>query len=145
MIYLRKATINDRDLLYMWTNDPEVRRNSFNTTPVLYEDHKNWFEHMMMDDKVIQYILMEDDTPIGQIRLNVYGSEAEIGYSISKDQRGHGYGETILKLIMQEVKDLYPHIKRLVAKVKPDNTASRRLFEKEDYKLKYMCYTYDVR
>ena len=46
MIYLREATIEDRDLLYEWANDPETRRASFNTDRINYEEHCRWFERI---------------------------------------------------------------------------------------------------
>ena len=144
MVFLRKATMNDMDLIYEWANDPLVRANSFKTENILYEDHVKWFNSIMLDDTVVQFVLMEDDMPVGQIRLNIKGSEAEIGYSISDDCRGQGYGNKILDLVSQEVKEKYPYIRKLVAKVKPDNMASRVLFEKKGYKLKYAYYAYDI-
>ena len=134
----------DIDLLYTWANDPAVRKNSFKSEPIPYEDHKRWFEHIMMDDKVLQYILMDDEMPVGQIRLNVENEYAEIGYSIAAEHRGKGYGHKILQLIMQKIKSDYPQIKKLIAKVKPDNMASRKLFESEGYEMKYSCYSLDT-
>ena len=88
MVYLRDATQSDMDLLYAWANDPAVRKNSFKSNPIPYEDHIKWFKHIMEDDNVLQFIMMDDEKPVGQIRLNVDGDEAEIGYSIAAECRG---------------------------------------------------------
>lgn len=141
MFYLRKAVDSDMDILYAWANDPDVRRNSFNSAPIPYEAHQAWFSRMMEDDAVYQFILMDESVPVGQIRLNVDGDEAEIGYSIASRFRGKGFGQKILQLIIQEVKFNIPEIKKLVAKVKPDNTASKKLFESTDFSMKCLCYT----
>ena len=143
MLSLRKATANDIDLLYEWANDPIVRANSFNSEFISYEEHIKWFNRIMSNDTVIQYILMDNDIPIGQIRLNVNGHEAEISYSIFSDYRGKGYGRSILELIRQEIGEQYRNINRLVAKVRPENIASQKSFEKAGYELKYMCYEYN--
>ena len=58
--------------------------------------------------------------------------------------RGKGYGHKILKLVEDEVWRNHPEIQRLVAKVKPDNPASNRLFISEGYGLEYSCYTRDI-
>ena len=144
MISLREATIEDVDILFEWANDPVVRKNSFNTKPIPYEDHRKWFDKVLSDDSVIQFIMMEEETPVGQIRLNVNGDEAEIGYSIAAAYRGHGYGHMILKLVLEKIESSHTGIKKLIAKVKPDNSASKRLFESEGYKMKYFCYTLDT-
>lgn len=141
MVYLREATMQDMDLIYEWANDPAVRMNSFNSDPILYDTHVKWYNHVMSDESVLQFILMDEDTPVGQIRLNIDGDEAEIGYSIASDYRGKGYGHKVLQLVAEEVKVKHPDIKCLVAKVKPENIASSKLFEHEGYEMKYSCYT----
>lgn len=144
MVFLRKAENGDMDLLFKWANDPVVRSNSFNTDPIPYENHVKWFNKMMEDPSVLQFILMEDDIPVGQIRLNVEGNEAEIGYSIGSEFRGKGYGHEILKLVVDEVKERYTEIESLIAKVKPENVASNKLFESDGYDIKYICYAYKI-
>lgn len=141
MLYLRNAKKEDVDLLYIWANDPVVRSNSFKTEPITYDNHVSWFNRIMSDSAVLQYILMEDDTPVGQIRLNVKGKEAEIGYSIGSEFRGKGYGHLILQLIADEVRKNHLEIDKLVAKVKPDNIASNKMFKSEEYEMEYVCYS----
>lgn len=141
MLYLRKATIGDMDLLFKWANDPVVRENSFNTNTISYDVHKRWFDSIMNDPSVLQYIMMDNDIPIGQIRLKVHGDEAEIGYSVAKEYRKKGYGHEILRLMADRIRKDNLAIKRLVAKVKPDNTASNRLFISEGYEAIYTCFS----
>ncbi len=140
MVFLRKAEQRDMDLLYKWANDPVVRTNSFNTNPIPYESHVMWFNKMMENPTVLQFILMDEDIPVGQIRLNIEDDEAEIRYSIGFEFRGKGFGHKILQLIAEEIASEYPHITTLVAKVKPNYLASNKLFESEGYEMKYMCY-----
>lgn len=144
MINLRKVRHEDIDLLFKWANDPVVRSNSFNSAPIPYEDHKSWFNKIMTDTSVLQFILESDELPIGQIRLNISDSVAEIGYSIAKEYRGKGYGHIILQLVMDEIKSNHPQIKKVIAKVKDDNTVSRKLFESEGYDTEYLCYSLEV-
>lgn len=140
MVFLRKAEKDDMDLLFRWANDPVVRANSFDINPIQYENHVKWFNKMMGDSTIIQFILIDEDVPVGQIRLNVDGDEAEVGYSIGAEFRGEGYGHKILQLVTEAVSTNYPLIKTLVAKVKPENIASKKLFECEGYEMKYSCY-----
>lgn len=144
MVCLCKVEEDDMDLLYRWANDPVVRNNSFNTETISYENHVKWFRKMVKDPSVLQFILKDDDMPVGQIRLNIVGENAEIGYSIGNEFRGKGYGHIILQLIAQEVQVNYPEIKKLVARVKPENAVSNSLFKTEGYCLEYMSYTLNV-
>ena len=143
-IYLRKVENSDIDLLYEWANDPTVRKNSFNTEPIPYEKHTTWFSQMMEDETVLQFVLMKKDTPIGQIRLNIEGDAAEIGYSIAKEYRGQGFGHIILRLVKDLITEKHPAIQRIIAKVKPENIASNKLFQTEGYVLQYSCYLREI-
>lgn len=140
-LYLRRAELTDIDLLYEWTNDPVVRTNSFNSENISYNDHQKWFASMMADENIIQYILMADSTPVGQIRITIEGNTAEIGYSISERYRQKGYGQKILNLLQKEVERDFSHIDMLIAKVKPENIASNKLFKREDYEMKYIYFS----
>ena len=143
-VYLREAAHSDIDILYEWANDSLTRQNSFNSELIPYEAHKKWFTRMMQDSSYHQFILMRNEQPIGKIRLNINGSNAEIGYSIAKSYRNLGYGHKILQLLSAKVKNQLPEIKNLIAKVKPDNLASQKLFESEGYEMKYLCYSLDT-
>lgn len=139
-LYLREANKDDIGILYQWANEKAVRKNSFHSEPITFQNHVKWFDHMMSDSSILQYIMMEDEVPVGQIRLSINGDEAEIGYSIAPEYRGKGYGKILLDLLKEEVKKNRTDIKTFVAKVKPDNIASQKVFEKEGFIQHYLCY-----
>ncbi|MCR5607826.1 MAG: GNAT family N-acetyltransferase [Lachnospiraceae bacterium] len=141
MVRLRKVKDTDIDLLYKWANDPIVRKNSFNTDIIKYETHKVWFYKMMTSTSIHQFILVNDEIPLGQIRLNIISETAEIGYSIAAEFRGMGYGSLMLKLINDELKNNYPNVKKIIAKVKTQNIASQKAFEKMNYEKEYLSYS----
>lgn len=144
MRFLRKATFQDIDLIYEWANDGLVRANSFKSEKIPYSDHVEWFNRMMTDDTVLQYIMMEDDIPVGQIRLVIEGDSAEVNYSIASKFRGKGYGHVILQLAQDLLRDNNPNIRIMIAKVKSDNVPSKKLFEEEGYDLQYLCYSKNI-
>ncbi|MBQ9360919.1 MAG: GNAT family N-acetyltransferase [Lachnospiraceae bacterium] len=128
-ISLRKATIQDAELLFRWANDETVRRNSFSSRRIEWDEHLNWFKRVLNDEDVYQYILMNKDVPIGQIRLTVNESEAEIGYSIDSAYRGKGFGSVMLKMAEEMLGRERPDVDRIVGRVKPENKASLAVFE----------------
>ncbi len=132
--YLRKADKNDMDLLFQWANDRTVRNNSFSTKQIQYEEHKQWYQNLLNRTDCIQYIYMQELEAIGQVRLTINGSVAEISYSICEKKRCMGYGKTILRLLYKQVKEDFPQIKKLIAKVKPENIASRKVFTEVGYR-----------
>ena len=136
---LKKVRPADVDLLYQWANDSEVRRNAFHTEPILYENHVKWFANMLADSSVYLYILYRGETPIGQIRLNIEGSEAMIDYSISAKYRGKGYGSKLLQLLQKQVAaNKISNVIKLTGQVKYENPASARVFEKCGFTKKEM-------
>lgn len=144
MLYLRRAKPSDIDILFEWVNDAEVRTNSFCTAAIRYEEHIAWFTEMMNHPNQVQYILMSDDKPIGQIRLSINDNTAEITYSISKYNRGCGYGGSIIQLVKQQVLEDYPEVTKLIGKVKPTNSASLYCFIKNGFQEKYRQLEFDL-
>lgn len=125
---LRLATQDDVDLLFGWANEEEVRKNSFSTEKILYEDHVQWFQRLLKREDCKQYIYYVDDVAAGQVRVTVEGDKAEIGYSICASCRGKGYGKKMLRLLQEQLKQDMPEVKTLVARVKPENIASQKVF-----------------
>ena len=54
--YLRVADKNDLIILYEWTNDPEVRKNSFSDKKITLEEHNKWFYNKLKSKKTDIYI-----------------------------------------------------------------------------------------
>lgn len=137
---LRYAKEDDMDLLFEWVNEAMVRKNSFSTQEISYEEHKKWYQQLLSNMNCMQYIYMYDTEAVGQVRLFVHGEKAEITYSICAAKRGMGHGKNILQLLCNQVKIDFPEVKRLVAKVKPDNIASQRAFLDNGYEQVYNVY-----
>ena len=129
----RPATSEDIDLLYSWVNDPAVRRSAFCSNMISHEEHESWFTRVTMDENVDIFIINYGNTPIGQLRLVYDENCAEIDYSVDSRYRGRGFGKKIIRMI-DSLPVLNEHeIKYLIAKVKPDNVVSQRVFTSNYY------------
>ena len=138
--YLRKADDTDCDLLFEWTNYPSVRHSSFYTEKIPYDKHIKWFKDIMKSNNCIQYIYMDEKTPIGQARIEVNGDTAEVSYSIIPEKRSQGYGKKLLLEICDETWKEFPNVVRIIGKVKADNIASQKAFFNAGYIEKYRVY-----
>ena len=127
-IKIRKATIDDLDLIFEWANDEDERRNSFNPEPIPYENHCKWYQNKMESDDTYIFVLMCDDTPVGQCRLDIEDDEALISYFIDKRYRNRGYGKKLLELIFDETIMSLPKVRVLKAEVKEENIPSQKVF-----------------
>ena len=143
--YLRTATEEDMDLLFEWANEASVRANSFSTARISYEEHKAWYKKMMSREDCRQYIYMHDRQAVGQVRVSVFGTEAEIGYRVCAGMRGMGHGKNMLRLLYEQMKCDYPKVQKLIAKVKPGNTVSQKAFSDTGYTKKYEVYELDIK
>lgn len=144
MGYLREATKQDINLLFDWVNERSVRENSFLSENITYQEHKKWFENLLKRDDIRQYIYVCGNEPVGQIRVTIEGEEAEIGYSVCLQKRGLGYGKEMVRLVRKQIKQDFPNVRKLVAKVKPGNVVSQKVFLDMGYVEKYYLYELEI-
>ena len=131
---LREAAAEDAELLFVWRNEKTTRANSFHTTEIPYGDHERWFSEVLERDDVTILIYEVDGVPAGQVRLTEEGGCVEISYSVDKKWRGHGHATRMLALIEDYLKDKQRDT-LLVARVRPENVASIRVFEHLKYRM----------
>ncbi|MGN0438103.1 MAG: GNAT family N-acetyltransferase [Lachnospiraceae bacterium] len=131
-VLLRKVTASDMEQLYHWRNDPDVRKWSFHTEEISFEEHQKWFRITMDRDDVEIFVLEEDGQPVGQIRLTYWYDELVIGYSIDRNCRGRHLGQQIVDLMEESLKQdesLRKDGEYFVAYVQKDNVVSRKVFQ----------------
>ena len=143
--YLRKVTREDCDLLFVWANDSETRKNAFSTEKICKEEHEKWFARLLQDKHRAQYIYIYNEEPIGQVRIDICSDSAEIDYSICSAKRGMGHGKNLLKLLYNQVICDFPEVKKLIGKVKTENIASQRVFCDVGYVEKYKVFEIDIK
>jgi len=127
-IHLRVASIEDIESYFYWANDPEVRKNAFNTDPISWEIHKEWFAEKLDSSGSKLYVLMAGELPVGQIRFEKEGDDEKIHYSLDKLVRGRGWGSKIISLGLETLGKVKPI--RLLAEVRIENQASRSVFSR---------------
>ena len=131
----RLANADDADLLFSWVNDFKVRKNSFSSDEISYQEHIEWFSKTITDENVSIYIYCLDDQPIGQVRLKYENNSVLISYSVAQKYRGAGFGKQIIHDIEKKIVERYPKTRKIVAKVKSDNIASQKIFEYNNYNI----------
>ena len=139
-LFLRYDNIKDAKLLYECRNDEVVRKNSFNTNEIVYEEHINWLKEFLEDEFCKIYIIVDNEECVGQIKVRTIDNEAEVGYSIGEGYRGHGYGTKSLILVKEQLKKDFPYVNKIVGRVKVNNEVSQRAFESANYQVGYIQY-----
>ena len=122
---LRSVREDDRSLLFRWVNDPDVRRASFSSEPIDWDDHADWFARLRRDPASRIWILeTQGSVPVGQFRVSVRDGVGRVDYSVDADFRGRGLGREILKVGLEAWRSKFPEVP-LRAETKGDNLASQ--------------------
>jgi len=130
---LMEAKYENAKLLFNWVNDPVMRKNSFNSAIIKWEDHLTWFVKKLEDVNTKIYIAFFKDMPCGQIRFDKKDTNAYIDFYIDSEFRGKGLG---IKLLIQGCERIFyewSKIRSVVGEVKKNNISSRKSFLKAGF------------
>lgn len=129
-IVIRHVEQRDEELLLEWANDTETRQNAFNPTQISRDEHHRWFQtRLEMQNTCVFYIGETcSGDPCGQVRFENTEGMWEISYVVAPRYRGQGMGRILLEGAMEKLVSERGKV-TLVAQVKPENVASRKIFE----------------
>ena len=121
----KEVTLEDKEQLYIWAIDEQTRKNAINQKEISYEEHLNWFNSKLKLKNKKYFILKNEITSLGLLRLDKIDGYWNISYLVGKKYRGFGLGEKIIEKAILEKNGL-----PLRAVVKEKNIASVKIFEK---------------
>src|SRR5207245_7791636 len=85
------------------------------------------------DPNAVLYMVNDSEgTPAGQVRFQIDGRCAAVSISLAPQFRGKGYGEGVLEMATQNLFRT-TGVTQIDAYVKPNNSASLRLFMRAGY------------
>lgn len=133
---LRPAVKEDVKLLFEWVNEKGVRENSLHTELITWKTHTQWFAGKMNSLDVSRIFIAEfDGEPVGQIRFDRDAKTVTIAFSLDKNFRGCGFGKTILREGLAEIRKIWKTPGNYVGIVKKVNISSKKIFEAQKFKL----------
>jgi glutamate-1-semialdehyde aminotransferase/RimJ/RimL family protein N-acetyltransferase len=132
---LRPARESDAMLLFGWANEADSLAGKLRTTgPITWPEHRAWFETRLSDAKGGLWIAECDVGPVGQVRLQLAGDAFEIDIFVVRPARGEGVAKRMLERAAEIAGSRWSDIP-LIARVLPDNSASKRLFASAGYEV----------
>jgi spore coat polysaccharide biosynthesis protein SpsF (cytidylyltransferase family) len=133
-VRLRPASQEDSDLLFEWVNRSDKRAVALKTAGLIDRGtHDAWFAARLTSPDAGLWIATDDrGTAVGQVRLERRDDALEIDIYVDPVARGHGIALSMLDRVRALAGERWPGIP-LLARVKPDNWPSRRLFVKAGY------------
>ena len=127
LVKLHQARAEDVDLLFRWTNNVEMRKNSINSDAIEYDTHVKWFKDRLKSINSHIFVVRISDLDVGQIRFDIENATATIDYFIDRDYRGLGLGNHIVHSGIQKL--IAEHqVSKILAIVRISNVPSRKIF-----------------
>ena len=131
-IRLRRVEPEDCKQLFDWANDPEVRKNSFESRPITWPEHQDWFARKLQDPDCHHFIgVRGEDAQVGMVRFDVAGEDADISVSVDHDHRG-GVGAALIRAGVEAMAGA-GQVRHIYAYIKKENVASVRAFERAGF------------
>lgn len=130
----RPAQASDADLLLSWRNDPGTRRWSRTAGVVTREHHVNWLNAARGSEACELLIVERDGVPAGTVRWDrLDGFDWEVSITVDPLLRGRSTGTTALDVGQRWLAAWVDEPLRAVARLRPENVASARLFSRSGY------------
>ena len=132
-IGLRPAAIDDAQLLFEWVNQPDsLSRKLQAKGPIALADHMRWFTARLTNADCRIWIAQVDGADVGQVRVERKGPGLEVDVFVVAEQRRRGVAKGMIEAAARESALHWPG-QALIARIKPDNLASQRLFAAAGY------------
>ena len=133
-IDIRVANSSDCEDIYVWRSDTFSRSMFINSNIPSYEEHIDWFNSSLNNADSELYIGEVGSTKIGICRFdrNTKSGLVEVSINLNPYSRGLGYGKRLLAYSIECFQKIQK--KELLAKIKPKNLASLKIFKSLGFK-----------
>jgi spore coat polysaccharide biosynthesis predicted glycosyltransferase SpsG/RimJ/RimL family protein N-acetyltransferase len=138
---IRFAELPDSENLFLWRNHPTIRDASFNAEPILWKDHQEWMKAVLSSKDKLLLIGERFNTPVGVIRFDLRGEEADVSIYLVPGIDEPGLGSSLLRSAELWLADTHPDICKILAKVLGFNKKSQNLFLGHKYEVESICYS----
>lgn len=118
-------TRDDAELVFQWQSFPGLRTHFRNPEPPTWADHVAWLDRRLRDGASQTLIITLGRIPAGLVQLDrdASGVGTEISILVAPELQGRGVARRATRSVLE-----YLPGRRIIAHVRPENLASRRLF-----------------
>lgn len=143
-VVLRRAEPADVDLVYQWRNDEATRQFALDPQTITYETHVGWYTKALSDRHRVLLIGELAGREIGVLRYDLEVDSAKVSVYLDPDLHGRGYGPRLLISGSRWLREHYPAVRFLEAKILPENRASIKAFAKAGFRHYLSVYREDL-
>lgn len=140
-IKMRLASQDDSEKLFNWRNHPSIRAVSRNSEEISSTDHQEWYSAVLSSSDRVLLIGEFQDKPVGVVRFDIKGNEAEVSIYVVPDIHLSGTGQGLLQSAEHWLENFKPEIRKICAFVLGDNDRSHHLFLSRDYQVDSTAYS----
>lgn len=139
-IEVRPAQQEDSGKLFEWRNHPSVRTASLHSELITRETHEAWFSAVMNAPDRFLLLGYKADVPLGVVRFDIQGAEAEVSIYRVPERLQPGRGRDLLKRAEEWIFTHRPDVLAIRAHILGANERSQRLFSEAGYQLESSSY-----
>lgn len=133
LLQIRPATADDAQLLFDGRNAEAVRRWSLETAVIEWPAHQQWLAANLRNSQRLLLIAEADDGPVGVLRYDLRGVEAEVSIYLFEGRFGLGWGRALLARGEAFVTTRWPQLTAITAQVLPANQPSLKVFREAGF------------
>lgn len=131
-ITLRKARLNDSEIVLSWRNEPTTIPWMGATRALSFDEHQSWFVKTLHDLNCLFLIIEADAEPVGQIRYHqnndLMKNTAKVSINIAHKMHGKGVASIAFRRGSELVRE-FGFAQNIFAYVRSDNIGSIRAME----------------
>jgi RimJ/RimL family protein N-acetyltransferase len=139
-IEVRPAQQEDSEKLFEWRNHPSVRVASRHPEVIAWETHEAWFSSVMNAPDQFLLLGYKGDIPLGVVRFDIHGAEAEVSIYRVPESLPSGRGRDLLKRAEEWISARRPDVLAIRAHILGANERSQRLFSDAGYQIESSSY-----
>jgi RimJ/RimL family protein N-acetyltransferase len=114
----------------------------FDSSELKLENHMAYWKKKLADSQFHSFIISSDNQEIGFAKLEIFEKGYDVGIFINPEKQKKGMGTEAIGAIVLEARKI--GIRKLFARIKPDNVASQKIFEKNYFVLIGQHYELDL-
>jgi len=137
-IEIRNASHDDINDFYYWRNHKKTRNMLKNSEPISWEEHNNWYlKSLTRSDRVSLVVLLkESQLKIGCVGFDIKENYSIISIIIDPKFRKKKLSQISLDKSIEFFKENNSNIDEIIAEIKTENIASKKIFTKVGFILK---------
>ena len=130
---IRLATLDDIAVMHEWVNfDDSLKWKKDTKRIISREEHAEWFRSRLADPLTQIWIILDDDVPSGQVRLEKKDELVYVDIYVVAGARGTGLASFALNGSINRYTKLFGS-QKFCAIVNPENEMSEKLFVKNGF------------